>query len=85
MVRVLLHVKDISKKFWAETISVSCYIVNCVYLCSVTNQIPFELWKCKKSNPKRIQLFGSKCFILKDLENLDKFHYRSDKGTYLPR
>lgn len=69
--------------FGGEVISIACHIINQVYLRPCTNKSPYKLWKGKHPTIKYFKLFGSKCFILRDKENLVKFYTLSDEGIFL--
>ena len=43
----------------------------------------YETWNEKKPKVKYFWVFGSKCFILNDRENLGKFDAKSDEGIFL--
>jgi hypothetical protein len=43
----------------------------------------YELWKEKKQMVKHFHEFGSKCYILHDIENLENFDFKSDGGIFL--
>ena len=43
----------------------------------------YEIRKEKKPKVKYFHVFGSKCFILNDRENLGKFDAKSDEGIFL--
>ncbi|XP_022890228.1 uncharacterized protein LOC111405526 [Olea europaea var. sylvestris] len=47
------------------------------------DKTPYEIWKGKKPTVKYFREFGSKCYILRDRENLDKFDSKSDDGIFL--
>ena len=44
---------------------------------------PHEIWNGKKPRVKYFRVFGSKCYILNDRENLRKFDAKSDEGIFL--
>lgn len=48
-----------------------------------TSKTPYEIWRGKKSTVKYFSIFGSKCYILRDRENLEKFDPKSDEGIFL--
>jgi hypothetical protein len=48
-----------------------------------TNKTPSEIWRGKKPTVKYFKTFGSKCYILRDRENLKKFDPKSDEGILL--
>ncbi|XP_022851835.1 uncharacterized protein LOC111373528 [Olea europaea var. sylvestris] len=54
-----------------------------VYLKPKTDQTPYEILKGKKPTVKYFRVFGSKCYILCDRENLSKFESKSDEGIFL--
>jgi hypothetical protein len=62
--------------FWANAMSIACYILNQIFLCSILHLTPFELRFGHKSSVSHFRPFGCKCFILK-CGNLDKFEFRS--------
>ena len=83
MARVMLLSKDIPQKFWAEVVNTSCHIGNRIFFRAGTKKTSYEIWKEKKPKVKYFQLFGSKCYILNDRENLGKFDAKSDEGIFL--
>ena len=44
---------------------------------------PYELWNNKKPNVSYFKVFGCKCFILNEKDNLGKFDAKSDEGIFL--
>ena len=48
-----------------------------------TKKTSYEIWNEKKPKVKYFWVFGSKCFILNDRENLGKFDAKSDEGIFL--
>ena len=48
-----------------------------------TKKTSYEIWNEKKPKLKYFWVFGSKCFILNDRENLGKFDATSDEGIFL--
>jgi hypothetical protein len=73
MVRVMIHSKNLAQHFWGEVVNTTCHIINKVYLKPETNKTPYEIWRGKKSTVNYFRTFGSKCYILRDKENLGKF------------
>ena len=43
----------------------------------------YEIWNGKKPKAKYFRVFGSKCYILNDRENLGKFDAKSDESIFL--
>ena len=81
--RVMLLNKDISQKFWGEGVNTSCHIGNRIFFRTITKKTSNEIWNEKKPKVKYFWVFGSKCFILNDRENLGKFDAKSDEGIFL--
>ena len=48
-----------------------------------TKKTAYEIWNGKKPRVKYFRVFGSKCYILNDWENLGKFDTKSDEGIFL--
>jgi transposase InsO family protein len=83
MARVMIHSRNLAQHFWGEAINTACHIINKVYLRPETNKTPYEIWRGKKPKVKYFKTFGSKCYILRDRENLGKFDSKSDEGIFL--
>jgi hypothetical protein len=83
MARVMIHSRNLAQHFWGEAVNTACHIINRVYLRPETNKTPYEIWRGKKPTVKYFKTFGSKCYILRDLENLGKFDSKSDEGIFL--
>jgi hypothetical protein len=81
--RVMIHSKNLAQYFWGEPVNTACHIINRVYLRPETNKTPYEIWRGKKPTVKYFKNFGSKCYILRDRENLGKFDTKSDEGIFL--
>ena len=61
----------------------SCHIGNRIFFRAGTKKTTYEIWNGKKPKVKYSQVFGSKCYILNDQENLGKFDAKSDDGIFL--
>ena len=61
----------------------SCHMGNKIYFRVGTKKIAYEIWNGKKPKVKYFRVFGSKCYILNDQENLGKFDAKSDEGIFL--
>jgi hypothetical protein len=83
MARVMIHSKNLAQHFWREAVNTACHIINRVYMRLETNKTPYEIWRGKKPIVKYFINFGSKCYILRDRENLGKFDPKSDEGIFL--
>ena len=83
MVRVMLLNKNIPQKFWVEAVNTSCHIRNRIFFQAGTKKTSNEIWREKKLKVNYFWIFGSKCYILNDKENLRKFDAMSDEGIFL--
>jgi hypothetical protein len=83
MARVMIHSKNLAQHFRGEAVNTACHIINRVYLRPETNKTPYEIWQGKKPTVKYFRTYGSKCYILRDRENLGKFDTKSDEGIFL--
>ena len=61
----------------------SCLISNRIFFRVGTKKTAYEIWNGKKLRVKYFQMFGSKCYILNDRENLGKFDAKSDESIFL--
>ena len=82
MARVMLLNKQIPQKFWGEAMNTSCHIGNRIFFRTGTKKTAYEIWNGKKQRVKYFRVFGSKCCILNDRENLEKIYAKSDEGVF---
>ena len=61
----------------------SCHIGNRIFFQVGTKKTAYEIWNGKKPRVKYLQVFGNKCYILNNRENLGKFDAKSDEGIFL--
>ena len=73
--------KQIPQKFRGEAMNTSCHIGNRIFFWAGTKKTAYEIWNGKKPKVKYFWVFGSKCYILNDQENLGKFDAKSDEGS----
>jgi hypothetical protein len=79
----MIHSKNLAQHFWGEAVNTTCHIINRVYLRPETSKTPYEIWRGKKPTVEYFRIFGSKCYILRDRENLGKFDLKSDEDIFL--
>ena len=61
----------------------SCHIRNRIFFRAGTKKTSYEIWRENKRKVKYFRIFGSKCYILNDKENLGKFDAKSVEGIFL--
>ncbi|KAA0067204.1 putative mitochondrial protein [Cucumis melo var. makuwa] len=79
MESVMIHAKSLPIHFWAEVVNMACHIHNRIALCLGTTVTNYQLWKGRKPNIKYFHVFGSKCYILYDIEYHQKWDSKSDE------
>lgn len=79
----MLIESNIANRFWKEAIHTIVYIQNRCMLRFHENKTPYELWFCKKESTRYFKLFGSKCYIKRMDENLNKLNDKADEGIFL--
>ena len=79
----MLNEHSLPKYFWAEAVNTTYYILNRVLVRPLLTKTPYELWNNKKPNVSYFKVFGCKCFILNEKDNLGKFDAKSDEGIFL--
>lgn len=75
--------KDLAKRFWDEVVTTTSYVSNHVFHRPGTDKITYEIWKGKKHTVKYFKVFGSSCYVLRDMEHLGKFDKKSDEAIFI--
>jgi hypothetical protein len=83
MSRTMLNEHNLPQYFWAEAVNTACYVINRTIIRNTLNKTPYELWNIRKPNIGYFKVFGCKCFVLNDRDNLGKFDTKSDEGIFL--
>ena len=84
MVRTMLIESNLSRKFWAEVVNTSCYIVNRAMVRFSSRKTSYEMFKGKKPSLTHFKVFGTKYFLhINDKKNIDKFETKSESEIFL--
>ena len=83
MARSMMKEKDISQGFWVEAIHTAVHILNKYHLRPNSDKTPYHLWFGRPATIKHFRVFGSKCYIKNNDENLGKYDDRADEGIFL--
>ena len=83
MGRTMLKDSKLDEKFWVQAIDTTVFIINQSILRNNCNKTPYELWKGKPANVKYFRIFGRKCYIKREDQNLGKFESRVDEGIFV--
>ena len=63
MARTMLIESNLPRKFWAEAINTSCYIINKAMVRNSSKKTSYEMFKGKKPSLAHFRVFRTKCFI----------------------
>ena len=70
--------------FWAEAVNTACYTQNCTLINKDHDKTSYEIMADKKPTLKYFHVFGAKCFVLKEgNELLGKFDVKAEESIYL--
>ena len=83
MGRTILKDSKLDENFWVQAIDTKIFIFNRSLLRNNCNKTPYELWKEKSANVKYFKIFGSKCYIKREDQNLGKFESRVNEGIFV--
>ncbi|GJT00816.1 putative ribonuclease H-like domain-containing protein [Tanacetum coccineum] len=78
--RIMLADSFLPNTFWAEAVSIACYVHNRVLVTKLQNKTPYELITGKIPIISYIRPFGCHVTILNTIYHLDKFDGKSDEG-----
>ena len=79
----MMQESNIPQTFWAEAVHTTMHILNKAHLRPSSDKTPYELWHGKPASIKHFRIFGSKCYINNNDENLGKFDSRAGEGIFL--
>jgi transposase InsO family protein len=81
--KTMLNEAKLPDIYWREAIYTTIYILNREQLRVNHDKTPYELWFGRPTSVKHFRVFGRKCYIKRDDDNLGKFDSRSDEGIFL--
>ena len=81
--RTMLNEAKLSLYFWVEAVNTACYTQNRTLINKDQNKTSYEIMANKKPTVRYFHVFGAKCFILKDYEQLGKFESKAHEGIFL--
>jgi hypothetical protein len=83
MARSMMNEKNIGQTYWVEEIHIAVHIINKAHLIPQSGKTPYELWYGRPASIKHFKVFGSKCFIKNNDQNLGKYDDRADEDIFL--
>jgi hypothetical protein len=79
----MMNEKNIGQTYWVEARHTVVHIINKSHLKPHSDKTPYELWYGRPASVKHFKVFGSKCYIKNNNENLGKYDDRVDEGIFL--
>jgi hypothetical protein len=79
----MLKEAKLPNTFWREVINTTIYILNRAQIRVNNNETSYELWKGRHTTVRFFKVFGSKCYIKRNEDNLGKFDSIIDEGIFL--
>jgi FtsZ-interacting cell division protein YlmF len=83
MARSMMNEKNIGQTYWVEEIHTAVHVLNKAHLRPQSDKTPYELLFGRPASIKHFRVFGSKCYIKNNDENLKKYDDRADEGIFL--
>jgi hypothetical protein len=83
MTRSMMNERNIPQTYWVEEIHTVVHILNKAHLRPHSDKTPYELWFGRPASIKNFKVFGSKCYIKNNDENIGKYDDRADEGIFL--
>nr|GFB37440.1 retrovirus-related Pol polyprotein from transposon TNT 1-94 [Tanacetum cinerariifolium] len=68
---------------WAEAIITACFTQNRLIIHKRFDKTPYELINKRKSNIKFFRVFGCRCYLLNDYEDVGKLKAKGDIGVFV--
>ena len=83
MARSMMNERNIPQTAWVEEIHTVVHILNKEHLRPHSDKTPYELWFGRPASIKHFKVFGSKCYIKNNDENIGKYDDQADEGIFL--
>ncbi|GJR28673.1 retrovirus-related pol polyprotein from transposon TNT 1-94 [Tanacetum coccineum] len=68
---------------WAKAIATACFIQNLLIIHKRFDKTPYELINKRKPNIKLFHVFGSRCYLLNDYDDIGKLKAKGDIGVFV--
>nr|GEU66633.1 retrovirus-related Pol polyprotein from transposon TNT 1-94 [Tanacetum cinerariifolium] len=69
--------------FWAEAIATACFTQNRSLVIPRHEKTPYHIINDRKPSVKLFHIFGSTCYIVRDVDNLDKMKEKCDECIFV--
>nr|GEV67320.1 hypothetical protein [Tanacetum cinerariifolium] len=81
--RTMLTFANLPSFIWAEAIATACFPQNCSIIHKRFDKTPYELINKRKPNIKFFRVFGCRCYLLNDYEDVGKLKANGDIGVFV--
>nr|GEV12125.1 retrovirus-related Pol polyprotein from transposon TNT 1-94 [Tanacetum cinerariifolium] len=82
--RTMLTFTNLPSFLWAEAIAIACFTQNHLIIHNRFDKTPYELINKRKPNIKFFCVFGCRCYLLNDYEDVGKLKAKGDIGVLEP-
>jgi len=80
----MLNENNLPKYFWADAVSIACFVLNRILIRPILKLTPYEIFKGRKPNISHFKVFCCKCYVLNNgNDNLGKFDSKADEAIFL--
>nr|GEY87432.1 putative reverse transcriptase domain-containing protein [Tanacetum cinerariifolium] len=81
--RTMLTFANLPLFLWAEAIATACFIQNRSIICKCFDKTTYELMNKRKPNIKFFRVFGCRCYLLNDYEDVGKLKAKGDIEVFV--
>nr|GFB38471.1 putative ribonuclease H-like domain-containing protein [Tanacetum cinerariifolium] len=81
--RIMLSASKVPLFFWAEAIATACFTQNRSLVIPRYEKTHYHIINDQKPSVKFFHIFGSRCYIVRDGENLDKIKKKGDECIFV--
>nr|GFA94828.1 putative ribonuclease H-like domain-containing protein [Tanacetum cinerariifolium] len=81
--RTMLTFANLQSFLWAEAIATACFTQNHLIIHKCFDKTPYELINKRKPNIKFFHVFGCRCYLLNDYEDVGKLKDKGDIGVFV--
>nr|GEY57647.1 hypothetical protein [Tanacetum cinerariifolium] len=81
--RTMLTFANLPLFLWAEAIATACFTQNCSIIHKYFDKTPYELMNKRKPTIKFFRVFGCRCYLLNDYEDVGKLKAKGDIEVFV--
>nr|GEW84880.1 hypothetical protein [Tanacetum cinerariifolium] len=81
--RTMLTFANLPLFLWAEAIATACFTQNRLIIHKRFDKTPYELMNKRKPNIKFFYVFGCRCYLLNDYDDVGKLKTKGDIGVFV--